>query len=241
LTGLLLLAATAVAARPPVPAFTGHESVAIAGLIDATTATLADGRILRLAGIESPPAVTPGAKAALETLVAGKPLELRYAGAASDREGHVVAELYAGGRWIERALVSRGLARVRGSADERVGLAALLATEDRARRARRGLWRERRFAVRPAEDAARDAGTWQIVEGDVVTARQSEDGAFLAFGPDRTSAFTAHVPRAALPLFRDAKLDLATLQGMRLRVRGFIDGTRRPTIEVTFPEQIERP
>jgi len=23
-------------------------------------------------------------------------------------------------------------------------------------------------------------------------------------------------------------------------VRGFIDGTRRPTIEVTFPEQIER-
>jgi len=42
------------------------------------------------------------------------------------------------------------------------------AVEDAARTARRGIWRFGTFAVRAAGDAARDAGTWQIVEGKVV-------------------------------------------------------------------------
>ena len=122
----------------------------------------------------------------------------------------------------------------------RVGLAALLAVEDQARQKRRGLWRRETFAVRDAGEAARDAGTWQIVEGTVVDVAHVEDGAFIHFGADWRTAFRAHLGRDAEKLCRAAGLDAKSLAGARVRVRGFIDGTRRPTIEVTFPEQIER-
>ena len=152
----------------------------------------------------------------------------------------MLAELFAGGRWVQRELVRRGLARVHGAADNRRGLEALLAVEDAARTARRGIWRLGMFAVRAAGDAARDAGTWQIVEGKVEDVALVEDGAYVNFGPDWRTAFSLHIGRDALKLVRDGGLDPKSLKGARLRVRGFIDGARRPTIEVSFPEQIER-
>jgi micrococcal nuclease len=243
LAALVILAAAATAAgRTPVPDFAPGGAVALGAVSDGDTLALADGRRLRLVSIETPASADLAARAkeALEKLVAGKPLELRYAGSATDRAGRVVAELYAGGRWVQRELVRRGLARVHGAADNRLGLAQLLAAEDSARQARRGLWRLRSFAVRPAEDAARDAGTWQIVAGTVADAALVEDGAWLDFSADRSTGFAVHLDRDAVKLARAAGLDPLSLKGARVRVRGFIDGTRRPTIAVTFPEQIER-
>jgi endonuclease YncB( thermonuclease family) len=239
LAACCLLAAGAAGARTTLPDFAPGGPVALGAVIDGTTLSLADGRVLRLAGIDVPGDAAP-ARAALERLVAGKRLDLRYAGAATDRRGRVVAELFANGRWVERALIRRGLARVHGAADNRLGLAALLADEDAARTARRGLWRRAAFAVRDAADASRDAGTWQIVAGTVAEALPWDGGAALVFGPDRAAAFTVNISHESLRLCRDAGLDPLTLAGARLRVRGFIDGTRRPTIAVTFPEQIER-
>ena len=37
----------------------------------------------------------------------------------------------------------------------------------------------------------------------------------------------------------EAGLDPASLTGKMVLTRGYIDGTRRPTIAITFPEQIE--
>jgi hypothetical protein len=93
--------------------------------------------------------------------------------------------------------------------------------------------------VRDAADAARDAGTWQIVEGNADDMALVEGGAYVNFGPDWHTAFSLHIGRDALKLMRDSGLDVKRLKGARLRVRGFIDGTTRPTIEVSFPEQIE--
>jgi len=223
------------AAAPP---FQPGGAVEARAVIDGTTIALADGRALRLVGIDTPLAAQ--AKDALQRLVAGKALELRFAGNATDRNGRVLAELYAGKRWVQRELVRRGLARVHGAADNRVGLAELLTVEAKARVAKRGLWRLSRYAVREADDAARDAGTWQIVEGTVADVALVEGGAYLNFGADWRSGFSAHLGRDAEKLMRNAGLDLKNLKGARLRVRGFIDGTRRPTIELSFPEQIER-
>lgn len=240
--GLVPVAVAAGGALAKGPAFTGGEPVESRRVIDGVSLALSDGRTLRLADIEAPsPPLGRRTTAALERAIAGKTLLLRYAGASSDREGRVVAELFAGGRWVQRELVRRGLARVRGTADERIGLVDLLAEEDAARRARRGLWRERRYAVREAEDAGRDGGTWQIVEGTVTEVVPGSEGTYLEFGPDRANAFAAHIPRAALALVRAAGFDPPSLKGVPLRVRGFIDGTRRPVMEVTFPEQMERP
>ncbi|MGH6995248.1 MAG: thermonuclease family protein, partial [Stellaceae bacterium] len=183
---LMLVGIAPAAARVPMPAFIDAETVESRTVLDGATVALADGRVLRLAGIEAPvpEPLALHAKQAVATLIQGKRLELRYAGARTDRAGRVVAELYAGGRWVERALVRRGLARVRGAADERLGLKALMATEDTARRARRGLWRERRYRVRDVADAARNAGTWQIVAGTVADVIPGSEGMWLVFGAD---------------------------------------------------------
>ena len=153
------------------------------------------------------------AKAALEKLVDGKRLELRFAGNRADRNGRVLAELFANGRWVERELVRRGLARVHGAADNRMGLAALLAVEDQARQKRHGLWRAKRFAVRDAGDAARDAGTWQIVEGTVVDVAHVEGGTFIHFGADWRELLSAHLGRDAEKLARAAGLDAKSAGG----------------------------
>jgi endonuclease YncB( thermonuclease family) len=220
------------------PDFQRGGTVVLGSIIDGDTLALTDGRTLRLASIDTPDAAP--ARAALEKMLAGKTLTLRFAGNATDRNGHVVAELYANGRWVQRALVRRGFARVHGAADNRIGLPELLAVEDQARQAKHGLWRLRRYAVRDADDAARDAGTWQIVEGTVVDAAPVEGGLYLNFAADWKSGFSIHLGRDALKLAREAGLDPKALAGAKLRVRGFVDGTRRPTIEVSFPEQIER-
>jgi len=238
---------TTTAAETALPPFTPGGTAELGAVIDGATLALGDGRTLRLVGIETPnparrgeAALAAQAKAAVARLVAGAKLELRFAGSATDRHGRVLAQLFADGNWVQRALVEAGLARVQGGADERIGLVELLQVEAYARAARIGIWRLPFYAVRRAEDASTSAGSFQLVEGNVVDAIRVESGVFVNFGPDWHTAFSLHIGRDALKLCRAAGLDPMTLKGARLRVRGFIDGTSRPTIEVSFPEQIER-
>jgi len=249
LAGLLLAVGLAAPAwgRSALPPFTAGGAVALARVIDGETLALADGRTLRLVGIEAPSgrmrgeaALAQRATEALARLVAGVPLEVRFGGVETDRRGRVLAQLFAGGRWVQRELLRRGLARVHGSADARIGLAELLAAEAGARKARRGIWRRPFFAVRTPDEAARDAGSYQIVEGIVAETAFAGGSVHVNFGPDWRTAFSLRIGGEALKLCRAAGLDPLQFAGARVRVRGFIDGTRRPTIEVTFPEQIER-
>ncbi len=115
----------------------------------------------------------------------------------------------------------------------------MLAAEAEARAARRGLWQRAAFAVRQADAAARDSGSFQIVAGTVADAARVGGTVYLNFGPDWHTAFAVRIGRAALKLCRDAGLDPMALKGARLRVRGFIDGKIRPVMDVSFPEQIE--
>jgi micrococcal nuclease len=244
---LFALFAASAQALSAEPDFAPGGTVQITQVLDGDTIRLADGRELRLVSIDAPPpgrgreaTLAARAKEALERLVAGDNLELRLAGNGSDRRGRVVGALFAGGLWVQRELVERGLARVRGEADNRLGLAELLAAEDSARAARRGIWALAAYEVRQADEAARYAGTFQLVEGTVIDAARVEGGIRLNFGPDWHTAFNLRISAATVKLCRAAGLDPMTLKGARLRVRGFIDGTNRPTIEVTYPEQIER-
>jgi micrococcal nuclease len=77
---------------------------------------LADGRSVALVGIALPRAGQPPpekARAALATMLVGRAMELRYAGNHLDRHGRVLAQVFAGKRWIGGEMLRRGLARVR--------------------------------------------------------------------------------------------------------------------------------
>jgi len=234
---LLSLAAPAAAD----PAFSDGGIVAVGRVIDGETLALADSRTLRLVDIDVPMhgAIAAQAKAALEALIGGQSLVLKFAGNPKDRQGRVLAELYAGDRWVQGELLRHGLARVAGTADNRLGLNEMLAIERQARRYHRGLWADANEAPVSAADAVRHAGSVALVTGTVAGVASTADGVVLFFGADRHNGFVLTFAPDVVKLCRDAGLDPASLQGRALLTRGYIDGTRRPTIAIGFPEQIE--
>ena len=104
--------------------------------------------------------------------------------------------------WVQGELIRRGFARVRSAADNRLGVAEMLALERQARRYRRGLWSDRAYAVLGADEAARSSGTFQLVTGTVAKVADASGQVLVAFGEDRRSALTLVIGAPALKLCR---------------------------------------
>lgn len=245
LLGWLLLAGAASA-----------EPLHVTAVLDGDTLELEDGRRVRLAGIEAakPPRgagpadgrVWPLAEAAtraLSDLALGRRVAL-HGPAPVDRHGRLLAHLVReDGLWLQSALVVRGLARVHTRPDARAYAGELLAGEEAARTAGRGMWRSRVYAVRDAGDPdelARDRDGFQLVEGVVLAVSKSGGEAWLDFGADWRSDVTVHIGRAAMREVTRAGIDPLSFEGRRVRVRGWITLRNGPLIEITHPEQIER-
>jgi len=248
LIALLLLAAPAPGLAFSLPADTTAQVIEV---IDGDTVKLADGREVRLVGIQAPklPLGRRGfaewplageAKAKLESLTLRHPVTLHYGGARADRHGRLLAHLTMaeGTVWAQGALLQAGLARVYSFPDNRALAADMLALERDARAARRGIWANAYYKIRAPDETRRDIETFQIVEGRVVQSAAVRDRLYLNFGPDFRTDFTIAIARRDLKLFgRD--FDGASLEGKTVRVRGWLKSINGPMIEVTHPEQLE--
>jgi endonuclease YncB( thermonuclease family) len=228
-------------------------------VVDGRTITLDDGRTVRLAGIEVEPPQAPGetARRALAELVLGRTIELRNARAETDRYGRSIAHLFApadvtpggltpgdlGPRWIQAELLARGHARVAERvASDRSCASALLARERAARDGRLGLWADPYYVILSANDAAAIAavrGRFAIVEGKVLSVRESGATIYVNFGRRWTEDFTVTILKRNERSFAAAGLDPKRLEGQRIRIRGVIEERGGPWIEATRPEQIE--
>jgi endonuclease YncB( thermonuclease family) len=219
--------------------------------LDGDTLTLAGGHTLRLAGVLAPKASDRGrareiaeavaaARDALDRLARGKTLTLWHGDLALDRHGRIFAFARTeGGIWLEDELLRLGHARVFTLAGGAERAAAMLKVEADARAARRGLWSLVAYAVRGDGEAERFVDSFQIVEGRVLKAAPAREFFYLNFGRDFRRDFTIGLDRAALRAFRRAGLDLSTLQGKRIRVRGWLLWRNGPYIGATHPEQVE--
>jgi endonuclease YncB( thermonuclease family) len=224
-------------------------------VIDGRTFTLDDGREVRLAAIEVPPlegGAAPGAdaRAALDALIGGDEIVLRRADTATDRYGRIVAYAYAvrDGEelFAQGELIASGFARVGDHVGSRTCTMALLESENAARAAKLGLWADSHYDVLDAEAAAdvlARRGRFALVEGKVVSVRESGATIYVNFGRRWSEDFTVTVLKRNERNFTAAGLDLKGLAGRRIRVRGFVEargGTgRSPWIEADYPEQIE--
>jgi len=178
----------------------------------------------------------------VERLVLERQVTLSFGGRRRDRHGRLLAHLHtAGGTWVQGEMLGLGMARVYSFADNRALVAEMLALERQAGAARRGIWSHPFYAIRRPSRAARDAGTFQIVEGVVLAAARVKGRVYLNFGPDWHTDFTVTIPSRAQRLFRRAGIDPLAFEGRRLRVRGWIRMFNGPLIEATHPEQIEAP
>ena len=249
---LLLLAGIAPpAAAGAFDALAPETGAVVAEVIDGDTVVLADGRQVRLVGIQAPklplgrPDFAPWpladkAKAALAEIALGRSVELGFGGRRMDRHGRWLAHLLApGGLWVQGELLTRGLARVYSFADNRALAAEMLALEDAARDAGRGIWADPFYRVRAPEEADAETDSFQLVEGRVLSAVVVRGRGYLNFGLDWRSDFTLAIDPQSRRLFEAEGRAIESYTGLRVRARGWLKSFNGPMIEITHPEQIE--
>jgi endonuclease YncB( thermonuclease family) len=214
-------------------------SARVAAVRDGRTLLLADGRELRLAGIEAAPA---GA-ALLGRLTQDKVVHVRGAGA-KDRYGRMVGFATPEGarESLQAALLAAGAARVSARAEDLACAEHLLTLERKARQARTGLWADPNFAplraeLGPALDAQR--GKFVLIEGKVLSVRDVGGTIYVNFGRHWTRDFTLTIPRRLRGDFTAAGIEPKTLAGRRIRVRGWMERRGGPIVEAAAPGQIE--
>lgn len=213
------------------------------GIPDGRTLVLEDGREILLAGIEPAPA-WHGAQAELARRVEGQALTLKGLSARPDRHGRVAAFVSVSGSEtpVQYDLLREGFVRVAGPVEVPGCRAELLSEERKARTAKVGLWSDPVYEMGRADDVAAIAakrGQFAIVEGKVLSVRESGGTIYVNFGQTWSEDFTATIPKRLEGRFTAASLAPRALSGRMVRIRGVIEERGGPWIEVTRPDQIE--
>ena len=102
----------------------------------------------------------------------------------------------------------------------------LLNRERTARAAKLGLWAGSYYELLNADDPAKvlaEQGHFALVEGKVVSARESGATIYVNFGRRWSTDFTVTILKRNARSFTAAGLEPKTLAGRRIRIRGWIE------------------
>lgn len=216
---------------------------------------LADGRVIRLAGVESP-LVRGADPAAMQS--AADDLALWTSTLISvfilkdqpDRWGRMEGRAFIAEKGfapdllpsLSEAIIDAGLARVDPLTETRPCLDRLYVAEQRARSARRGLWTDPAFAVldasRPQEFKG-ISGAVAVVEGRVASVRAGRGVTFVNLGEGGPQSPALILGREALRMMQRDGRTPQSLNGRMIRARGVLDRRAGLRIEVTGPGAIE--
>lgn len=224
----------------------------IVAVIDGDTVRLDDGRTVRLVGVSAPELnpersrrgiVEPyarEARAALEKLTRGRSVTLRAGDTPEDRFDRVLAHLVtADGTWVQGELLRQGAVMVYTFPDNRALAKEMLAIEDDARKAGRGLWGFPETRAQKADEKlVREHFT--LVEGRVRSVARVRDSIYLNFGEDYRRDFTIRLRAGTARAIARAGIDVLKLEGAEVRVRGWVFEENGPMIDVTHAEQMAR-
>lgn len=240
----------------------GAETAAVAAVEDRLVLRLADGRRLRLAGLD-PAEATPDepgraeeARAALAHLAGDQPLAFTTLDAKPDRWGRRAALVFVAGAEptaasLAEAALAAGLGRYLAEPVAHLCRERLLAAERRARAGRSGLWGDPYYAVLTPTDRAAFAersATLVVAEGRLTQVVPGPYRTELRFavlerhdgaqdGP--RSGLTASIAPRVAKSFKDQGVDLPSLIGQAVRVRGLLDLRFGPRLELAGPDALE--
>lgn len=204
------------------------------------TLMLADGRELKLAGID----IADGSQDILQTLAIGRPLRLERVGPQEDRYGRLVGYAFPAEstQSLQDALLAQGRARVSARIGGKACAEPLFGLERAARAGRRGLWADPNFAPLQSENLTlleAQKGHFALVEGKVLSVRESGATIYVNFGRRWTRDFTVIILKRQQRTFTDAGIEPKKLEGRRIRVRGWVEQRGGPVVMAEAPEQIE--
>jgi endonuclease YncB( thermonuclease family) len=215
----------------------------VAAVTDARSFRLADGREIRLAGVEPVSLEAARRTTALSAIIGGRDVMLRGEDDAPDRYGRQTAFVFVAGEEnsVQAALLAQGEALAAADIPEKDCAGALLAAEAAGRAAKKGIWADP-SATKNAEstgDILAGNGRFMLVEGRVLSVRQAGATTYLNFGRNWTRDFAVTISRRVVPSLEAAGMAPKSLENRRIRVRGFIETRTGPRIELLRPGQLE--
>lgn len=225
-------------------------SATVREVIDGDTIVLEEGQQVRLVGIQAPKLglgrpnfmdwpKANDAKDFLVQLTLGKKVQLYVGQQIVDHNrrllAHVVTE---DGKWVQEEILLRGWGRVYSFPDNRRIVRQMLAIEKIARAQHLGIWADDYYAIQ-SPDKVGPVGSFQIVEGKVLTVAKNKEMVYLNFQENWRTDFTVEIKLASVAWFLSEGIDIMQLQGQTISVRGWVENKNGPMIEVTHPEQIE--
>ena len=222
-------------------------------VIDGRSFVLDDGREIRLSSIEVPATTEDAgtdAQAALAAMVQGDDVALRGTSGGYDRYGRIIAFVsslipssdrrHSGS--IAHAMLAKGHARVAAHVDTPTCVEELRSEERAARFDKMGLWGRPQYAIIQAsnlEGLLAERGRFALVEGKVLSVRESGNTIYANFGRRWSQALTVTISKRQERIFADSGLRPKDLENRRIRVRGWVEVRGGPRIQASRPEQIE--
>ncbi|MDO9104202.1 MAG: thermonuclease family protein [Methylovulum sp.] len=218
----------------PIDIKPGYGYSRVKTVYDGDTLVLEDGRKIRLLGINTPevahrnqPADAGGeeAKQWLIDKLKNTAVRLETSAEKTDKYGRTLAHVFTENKdHINLQLVEAGLASVNLYPPNLLYAKALVAAEEQAQQAGRGLWQRPEYAPIPvaAFSAANYPGyQWRRLTGNVTGLRDTRKFVYLEF----SRQFDVRIERQWLPLFTD----LNGYVGKMLEVRGWLNRSKGHT------------
>src|SRR6266851_6417883 len=241
--GLMLVVGAAGPADAAGCAFEPQGEGRVVEILDARTFRLADGREVRLAGIEPVTGEKANRTLALAAIIAGRDVTLSGEDDTPDRYGRQPAFVFVDGSEtpVQGLLLTQGEALVSATVTNKDCALVLTAAEAAARQAKQGTWASP-AAIKNAEspgDILAGIGRFTVVEGKVLSVRQAGATTYLNFGRSWTQGFAVTISRRVTAGLEAAGIFVKSLENRRIRVRGWVEARGGPRIEVLQAGQIE--
>ena len=237
---------------------TPGEKGVVESIVDGDTLFLESGLKVRLSALQAPKLslgrehvqdwpYSAKAKKELSELALGRTVQLYYGGLRRDRHDRALAQVYLidgnGGKgiWLQEEMIRRGFGRVYTWPDTWQDSKALYQAEQEAREEDRGIWTHGFYEVRSPEPNAlsQDMDSFQIVEGVITSTAKVKDKVFLNFGADYRTDFTVFINRDGQKRFKKLGLDPRSLEGAKVRVRGWVELENGPMMILDHTERLE--
>ncbi|MEL6298054.1 MAG: thermonuclease family protein [Pseudomonadota bacterium] len=245
-----------------------RQRAVVTEVLSATEFRLDDGTRLTLANVLAPRAsdvpgarrgawpMEPAARASVAKRLLGRNIAFATVTRQPDRYGRRPAQVWLApttpdataskrandGDWLQARLLADGLVRLEPTW-ARTSCASRLATAERAARAAgKGLWALAAYRVRSAWKSralSRLRGTYQLVTGRVRKASEVRGKVYLNFGRNWRRDFTILIGKRQRAYFKRRGIDLMSLGGRTVLVRGWIDQRGGPMIAIEHTHQLE--
>ncbi len=210
-----------------------------------------DGIAIRMEGIRLPMAradrapgtFTDQAFGMAQQMTRSRSVTLTAIEPKQDRYDRVRAQVFAASTdnatWVQKRLLELGLARVLIAPDRIECATELFEAEATARAAHKGIWSSPAYAIRLPDALKADIGTFQVVEGKVLSVVMNGGRAFLNFGVDWHNSLTVVISQDDLLAFDKTGVDPHGYEGKTVRVRGMVEQQNGPTIALANPQSVE--